>query len=153
MCIVDHLKLAPGYLISADVESFAPPAILTRVLQNYDEVGLSDKQIRHLLDIAREYQEQYLKVSIEFANVTAKLDLVEPDADIKQKLVLLDRHAQLFREHESLLLRAYTQTKEILSPEQMKKAAEIYERHKQELLNGLESSLKKAVSPTLKISM
>lgn len=151
MCIVNHAVINAGYLISAKVESFAPPVILTRVLQNYREIELSNEQIRRLLDLAKEYQEEYLKVSIEFSNVTANLDLVEAKADIQLKRQLLDRHAKLFREHENLMLDAYERTQKILNQKQMRKAMEIYERDKQKFLDGVESNLKKAMAPKLEV--
>lgn len=146
MCIVNHAIPMPAYLISARVESFAPPAICSRILQNYREMELSDEQIHLLLDIAREYQEEYVKVSTKFAKVTADLDLVEVKANLPRKKRLLDRHAKLFRDHENLLLDAYERIQEVLSRKQMRKAAEIYEREKTLLLDGLQSSLRKAVA-------
>lgn len=147
MCIVNHAMPVPGYLIYARIESFAPPVICSRILQNYREMELSDKQIHILLDIAREYHEKYMKVSTKFANVTTDLDLVEAKANLTRKKKLLDRHARLFREHENLLLDAYERIQEVLNRKQVRKAAEIYNREKTFILDTLQPGLRKALAP------
>jgi hypothetical protein len=107
MCIVDHTLLAPGYIISARVESVAPPAVFTRILHHYREIGLTDEQIHYLLDAAREYNQEYMRLSVAFANCSADFDLVGAEVDVHQKERLLNRHAELFCSHETLLLRAH----------------------------------------------
>lgn len=147
MCTVNHTMLEPGYLISARVKSFASPVICTRILENYQEMELSDEQIHLLLDIAREYHEKYMKVSAKFANVTADLDLVETKANLSKKKRLLDRHTKLFRDHENLLLDAYKHIQKVLNRKQVRKASEIYEREKTLLLDTLQPGLRKALAP------
>jgi hypothetical protein len=147
MCIVDHTLLAPGYIISARVESVAPPAVFTRILHHYREIGLTDEQIHYLLDAAREYNQEYMRLSVAFANCSADFDLVGAEVDVHQKERLLNRHAELFCSHETLLLRAHQTAQEILSKKQMQKAADIYERDRKKFLTELESSLTKATAP------
>ena len=146
MCIVDHTLLAPGYIISARVESVAPPAVFTRILHHYKEIGLTDEQIHHLLDAAREYNQGYMRLSVAFANCSADFDLVDAEVDVHHKEQLLNRHAELFCSHETLLLRAYQTAQGILSKEQMQKAADIYERDRKKFLTELESGLTKATA-------
>lgn len=146
MCTVDHAKISPGYLLSANVESFAPPAILTRVLGHYEELELAPDQITQLLDISREYNERYTEVSVEFAKVTAQLDLTELRPNFAHKRRLLDRHTELFREHENLLLEADERVRAVLTGKQMRTAVQIYERDKQAFLSGVEPGLKRALA-------
>lgn len=146
MCTVDHAQIRAGYLVSANVESFAPPAILTRILGHYEEMELEPDQITQLLDISREYNERYTEVSVEFANVTAQLDLTELRPSFARKRQLLDRHAELFREHENLLLEADERVRAVLTGKQIRTAVQIYERNKQAFLSGVEPGLKRATA-------
>lgn len=145
MCIVDHATPNVAYLVSAKVESFAPPAILTRLLAHYAEVELSDEQIHGLLDLTKEYSTRQVKAAVAFANVTAALDLVEARADVARKRSLLKRHAELFRQHEELLLAAYEQTVKLLSATQMRRAAAIYQRDTQRFLAQVGPSLNRVI--------
>ncbi len=144
MCSLDHAGISPGYLVSANVESFAPPAILTRILGHYQEMELAPDQITRLLDISREYNERYTEVSAEFANVTAQLDLTEVRPNFARKHKLLDRHTELFREHENLLLEADERVRAVLTGKQIRTAVQIYERDKQTFLSSVEPGLKRA---------
>jgi hypothetical protein len=147
MCYTDHAQIRAGYLVSANVESFAPPAILTRVLGHYQEMELAPDQITRLLDISREYNERYTEVSVEFANVTAQLDLTEVRPSLDRKRKLLDRHTELFREHESLLLEADERVRTVLTGKQIRTAVQIYDRQKQAFLSSVEPGLRRAFGP------
>lgn len=151
ICRNDHLK-GHSYLLSTTVESIAPSIILTRVLENYVEMELSDDQIRSLLDIAKKYHEENMRVCAEFTNVTAELESPDSKRNVKETKRLLDEHARLFKEHESLVLDADENVQKILSEKQMRKSLDLYERQRRTMLNRLKSGLKKAVAPTLKLS-
>ncbi len=138
--------------VRLEVESLAPPAVLSRTLQHHAELGLSDEQIRRLLTIARKYHDEFIRIAVEFANVGTDLDLAYVQADRRRKARLLDRHARLFREHEDLLRQAYEEAAEVLKPGQMRRVVQIHEEQRQRIIDRLLPSLKTALRPGFNIT-
>lgn len=145
----DLATLAP---LSLEVCSSAPPVILTRTLQYHQEVGLSDTQLRSLLRLARRYQENVIRVSVAFVNVSAELDIIEVRPNLVQKRRLVARHARLFQQHEELLLDAYEKTARILTPAQIRTLVQIHEGQRRRVLNGLRPGLRRALGPTFQVA-
>jgi len=148
-CEYDHC-CSHSYLLSTRVESIAPPVILTRVLQNYREMELTDRQIRRLLDIAKTYHDKSMKVSIEFTKVTSELEAGKRHTTEKIKQ-LLNKHAKLFLNHESLIVFAYEKIQKVLTDKQIRKSRELYQSQMQITHTRIKSSLRKVLAPALDV--
>ncbi len=134
-----------------DVKSIAPPVILSRTLQHHRELGLSDDQVRRLLAVARRYHDRTLRVSVDFANISAQLDLIEVRPDLRVKRRLLARHARLFQRHEGLLLEAHEEAARILSAEQRRRVGQIHAEQRHAILRRLRPGLQRGLGPSLKV--
>ncbi len=139
--------------IRLEVESLAPPVVLSRTLQHHRELGLSDEQVRRLLRVARRYHDAYVKICVHFANVGSQMDLALVKVDARRKRRLLDRHAALFRQHEDLLRRAYEEAHAILSAVQLRRVIQIHEAQRQRIIAGLIPSLRTALAPRYRITL
>ncbi len=146
MCTVNHRATAhAGYLIDAPMESMAAPgALFTRLLAHHRELGLTCEQIIALLDLNREYHERQVAIQLEFARITKMLEIKWGRVDekaIAEREQLLQRHAELFLEHERLFFEFARRGHEILTDEQIEKAERIYHQEKDAFLMTLFPSL------------
>ena len=152
MCTLNHATFArPGYLIDVRMESIAPEgALFTRLLAHHAEVGLSPEQVLGLLDISREYHSEQVKLRLEFAKITEKLEIkwgrVDEDA-VASRQTLLDEHARLFRAEEALFFEYGSRGHRSLTDEQIEAAEAIYHAEKNDGLAVLADSLDSAVAP------
>ncbi len=136
----------PVFPFSLTVESTARPVVLARILQHHKELELSQDQILRLLAVARRHHDHWLRISVDFANVSAQLDLLEVRPDLRQKRRLLARHARIFQDHEGLLLRAFEESRRILDAAQHRRVLEIHEQQTRDVLRRLLPSLRRALA-------
>lgn len=126
------------------------------MLSHYHEVGLNCEQIMGLLDISRAYHERQLAIRLEFARITEALEIKWGRIDgqeIAKREALLQRHAQLFAEHEHLFFEMAQRGHEILTDEQIERAETIYHAEKNEMLETLSYALNRAVNPKFQFTL
>jgi len=116
------------------------------MLQHSKELNLTNEQIERLLGIARRHFDDWLRISSEFVNISAQLDLLELNPNLEQKRRLLGDHARLFQDHEGLMLRAYEEARQVLKAQQLRRWLEIHDRQRQTVVRGLLPSLRRALA-------
>jgi len=136
--------------IQLQVESLAPPTVLSRALQHHAALELTDDQLRRLLAIARKYHDEFIRIAVDFVNVGTELDLAYGQAPSRRIARLLDRHAALFREHEDLLRQACEDAARILKPGQTRRLMQIHSEQRQRTIRRLLPSLRRALGPGFK---
>jgi hypothetical protein len=152
MCDVNHKGFArPGYLIDVRAESVAAEgALWTRALAHHDQVGLSDGQIRQLLDLSREYHAAQQAVRLRMAVLGEQVEQKGGRLDSEALAVrkpLLDERAELFRVDEELFFTFAARGQELLTDEQLEVISDVYHSEKDEGLSALAVSLDRAVGP------
>jgi hypothetical protein len=146
MSLLGCLVITEGY----SVAYLAPLNYRKKVTLSHREVGLNCEQIMALLDLNKEYHERQISIQLEFARVTEALEIKWGRIDelqIAKREVLLQRHAQLFAEHEALFFEMARRGHEYLTDEQLDRAESIYHAEKDAMLGTLESALNRAVGP------
>jgi len=146
MGIVDN-DMRILYPYDLPVGSTARPIVLARMLQHSKELNLTEEQIAKLLGIARRHYDDWRRISIEFVNISAQLDLLELRPNLEQKRRLLGDHARLFQDHEGLMLRAFEEARAVLTAQQLRQWREIHGRERQAALRGLLPGLRRALRP------
>jgi hypothetical protein len=157
MCEVNHVGFTrPGYLIDVQAESIAADgALWTRALAHYGQVGLSDEQIRGLLELSRMYHEAQQVIRLRMAvlgeRVEQKRGRLDEEAMAARK-PMLDERAELFRADEQLFFDFAAQGQALLSDEQLDRIEAIYHAEKDAALAKLAASLDRAVGPYFRFS-
>lgn len=127
----DH-RIADQPLAYRGYQAFAPTTILTRLLANYSEVGLSDEQIRALLDIKRRYRSYLVEQWPKLVNNWTALDRATNAWKINEERCekLIVERSALMTELDSFFTKACIEINSVLSSKQHKRLAELYEQEK-----------------------
>jgi hypothetical protein len=157
MCGVNHQAFArPGYLIDTPCASIAAHgALFTRLLANYEEIGLEPDQILNLLDISRDFHERQVEIRIAFALISERLEHKRGRLDagaLAERKTLLDEHAELFRADEELFFFYAERGHALLSDEQLERIDAVYHSEKDAGLSALAGALNSAVGPHYQFS-
>ncbi len=129
MGIVDDAALAAGgFAFDLSVASRTPAGIMATVLAHHGRVGLSEGQLRALLDIDARYRKRRLDLALEFARLRAhgevgtdRLD----DVTLAAKREVVRRQAEIFVEHQMSYLEFTAEAQALLDDEQLDRAREL----------------------------
>ncbi len=125
-------------------QTFAPHAVLTRLLAHHAEIGLSNSQIRQLLDVKRKYRKFLLVHWPKLINNWSELDWEtnERAPNRERCLELVRARADLTRELDEFFLETSFEIDAILTDEQHETVIELYEIEKTEYFSLIAAPLK-----------
>lgn len=132
-------------------ETFAPEFILTRLLAHYQDIGLTDEQIRRLLDIKRAYRKFLLRHWPKLINNWTRLDRLMNRHRIPVagcRALIRDR-AKLIQAADEFFLATSVEIQEVLTPQQERKLQRVYAGEKEEYLRRIAVPLRHKLGPVL----
>ena len=130
-------------------EIFAPEFILTRLLAQYHEIGLTDEQIRRLLDIKRSYRRFLLRHWPKLISNWTRLDRLmnRHSIPVTACRTLIRHRAKLIAVADDYFLTTSVQIQEVLTSQQERRLQRAYAAEKEEYLRRIAAALRHKLSP------